>query len=132
METSVTGNSYRHAVVGMGMNINQVSFPPELAQPVSLRQITGTHHPVEDRARELCHDLENRYQQWLRGKETEMLEEYNDHLFARGKTTDLRHGGTIRSVRIRGVDRQGQLLVHTDRDEAWSFGEVDWIPGSVR
>jgi BirA family biotin operon repressor/biotin-[acetyl-CoA-carboxylase] ligase len=131
VESSILGNSYRHVVVGMGININQVVFPSDIARPVSLRQITGTRHDAEKLARELCTDLEARYQQWLGGQELEMLAEYNDHLFARGNTAELRHNGEVRRVRILGVDRQGRLLVHSDRDEAWSFGEVDWIPGTI-
>ena len=132
IESSILGNDYRHAVIGMGININQTAFPPELANPVSMRQVTGRKHPVEDLARELCGDLEARYKQWMKGEETAMLAEYNDRLYARGRMADLRHNGIVHSVRILGVDREGRLLVHTDRDEAWSFGEVDWIAGSVR
>jgi len=131
IESSILGNAYSHAVVGMGININQVVFPAELTNPVSLRQITGREHDVQELARELCRDLEHRYQQWLSGEETKMLADYNEHLYARERTADLRRGGVVWSARIRGVDRAGQLLVHTDRDESWSFGEVDWIPGSV-
>lgn len=131
IESSLTGNRYQHVVAGMGMNINQASFPADLSHPVSLRQITGRKHPVEDLARELCGQLEARYQQWMRGEEEPMMAEYNGLLFALDRTVELRYQGKVRRVRIRGVDRQGRLLVHSDRDEALVFGGVDWIPGTL-
>lgn len=131
IESSLAGNRYQYVVAGMGMNINQASFPAEISHPVSLRQITGRKHSVEDLARQLCGKLETRYQQWMRGDESGMLEAYNGQLFARGRTVKLGYHGAVRRVRILGVDRQGRLLVRSDRDEALSFGEVEWIPGSM-
>ena len=132
IESSLTGNRYQHVVVGMGMNINQTSFPSEVTTPVSLRQVTGKLHPVEDLTRELCGTLQDRYQQWTEGDEGAMFETYNRLLFARDRTVELTYHGLTRRVRILGVDRQGHLLVHSDRDEVLSFGEVEWIPGSLR
>src|SRR5437667_2750998 len=33
--------SWQWAIIGIGININQTSFPPDLHNPVSLKQITG-------------------------------------------------------------------------------------------
>jgi BirA family transcriptional regulator, biotin operon repressor / biotin---[acetyl-CoA-carboxylase] ligase len=132
IESSISGEKYRHAVVGMGININQSGFPAELVNPVSLRQITGKEHDVESMARELCNHLEHRFQQWLEGYEVNLLEVYNQRLYARGRTADFCHRGNMVTARVDGVDRQGLLLVHTDQPESWSFGDVDWIPGTLR
>jgi len=46
IENDIQGKHIENSVIGIGININQQSFPPELPNPVSLRQITGS---VQDR-----------------------------------------------------------------------------------
>src|ERR1700759_4538285 len=47
IESVVTGQTWTWAIVGIGMNLNQSSFPAEIPNAVSLNQITGvTYEPV--------------------------------------------------------------------------------------
>ena len=132
IESSLSGNRFQNVVVGMGMNINQTAFPADLPNPTSLRQITGKGYPVEELASELCADLEKRFQQWVKEGADGMHAAYNGLLYARGRSVELRYQGTTRRVLVRGVDRQGRLLVQGDREEALAFGEVEWVRGSER
>jgi BirA family biotin operon repressor/biotin-[acetyl-CoA-carboxylase] ligase len=132
IESALSGEKIRHAVVGIGININQVDFPADLPNPVSLRQITGKRHDAESLARELCHHLEYRYRQFGEEGFEKLLQEYNGHLFARGKTVQLKTGPEVRRVHVYGVDGQGRLLVGIDGQQALAFGNVEWQPGSVQ
>jgi len=49
-QQSATG-SWRWAIVGIGININQTNFPTSLINPISLRQITGQHFDIIDLAK---------------------------------------------------------------------------------
>lgn len=44
IENDLLGRKITHSVVGIGINVNQQSFPTELPNPVSLWQITGMEH----------------------------------------------------------------------------------------
>lgn len=41
IENSIQGNSIKHSIIGVGLNINQREFPTHLPNPVSLYQIIG-------------------------------------------------------------------------------------------
>src|SRR5450755_322744 len=53
IENSFRGNKWMAAIAGIGVNINQVSFPETVRNPVSLRQITGRNHDAVKMAGEL-------------------------------------------------------------------------------
>ncbi len=63
IENSFRGDQWLFAVAGTGININQVQFPDDLRNPVSLRQITGRSFSAVDLARELGDCLERRFEQ---------------------------------------------------------------------
>ncbi|MEI9808454.1 MAG: hypothetical protein WDO16_11640 [Bacteroidota bacterium] len=47
-------SGWEWAIVGIGININQTQFPPDLPNPVSLKQITGRQSGTVELAKELC------------------------------------------------------------------------------
>ena len=63
IENVFRGADWTHAVIGIGININQTVFSPELLNPVSLKQITGKTFDLMRLSRELCACLEKRYRQ---------------------------------------------------------------------
>ena len=46
IENDIEGKYITNSVIGIGINVNQQLFPPDLSNPVSLRQITGS---IQDR-----------------------------------------------------------------------------------
>jgi BirA family biotin operon repressor/biotin-[acetyl-CoA-carboxylase] ligase len=54
-------------VIGIGININQTDFDPDLPNPVSLKQITGKIHEPVELAKELCSIIEKNYQTLIAG-----------------------------------------------------------------
>lgn len=52
IENSITGDKIDYSVVGIGLNLNEQHFAPELPNPISLKQITGqSYEPLEVHAR---------------------------------------------------------------------------------
>ena len=58
---------WKWSVVGTGININQTSFPADLPNPVSLKQITGKNYEPLRLAKGLCSIIEEKYQQLIAG-----------------------------------------------------------------
>jgi BirA family transcriptional regulator, biotin operon repressor / biotin---[acetyl-CoA-carboxylase] ligase len=54
-------NTWQWAIVGIGININQTSFPADLPNPVSLKQITGKNFTPLELAKELCTAFDKRF-----------------------------------------------------------------------
>lgn len=57
-EAQCQGQKQWDVVVGLGLNLNQLQFPRELPNPISLRQITGLSYAAEELFHTLCDALE--------------------------------------------------------------------------
>lgn len=130
IENQVRGNQWMASVVGIGMNINQTSFPATVKNPVSLKQITGKNFDAVTLAKELCIYLENGYQQLKAGAFEEILKHYNSILFGRGKTMRLKNNNAAFYCTIEGVSADGELLVSGAPKDSYRFGEVEWLLGN--
>lgn len=127
IENQIRGTQWQAAVVGMGLNINQTSFPETLKNPVSLHQITGKKFDTTLLARELCVCLEIRYQQLRRGAFDALLADYNLHLYKSGETVRLKKENRAFYCRVREVNQLGELVVSEGPQESFRFGEVEWV-----
>ena len=120
-------NSWKWAITGMGININQTSFSENIRNAVSLKQITGKDWDVIELAKELCAHVQNRYSQLLTDKN--LLEEYKLHLFKKGQTVKFKKENRVFEGIVKEVTASGKLVVMASMEEQFGFGEVEWILG---
>ncbi len=129
IENSIRGSVWEHAIVGMGININQTAFPEMDRKPVSLKQVTGkTMDPLE-LAQSLAFGVRKRLDMLHINEGNQLLQEYNAHLYLKGQTGHfLKEGSTFEAV-IEEVDASGRLLLIDNNYQVQSFGagEVQWI-----
>jgi BirA family biotin operon repressor/biotin-[acetyl-CoA-carboxylase] ligase len=118
-------NSWRWAIVGMGININQTVFPEEIRDAVSLKQITGRDWDVIQLAKELCEHVMKRYEQ-VQG-ESDWLQEYNNRLYKKNQPVKFRKGNRVFEARVKEVNSLGELVLDTGIEEHFGFGEIEWI-----
>jgi biotin-(acetyl-CoA carboxylase) ligase len=111
----------------MGININQVVFADSLANPVSLKQITGSDHNVLELAQSLHRLLLKRIGEMSTHIFSKTLEEYNLHLYAKNKKARLKKNGAIIETLVKGVSESGQLVTMDAHERRYSFGEVEWL-----
>ena len=123
IENVIQGQDWRFAIVGIGLNLNQQSFPPEIPNAVSLAKITGNQHSVVDTAKLLIPFIQNRIEV-LRKNSRLILLNLNDNLYKKDKTVNLKKDNTVLNVRILNINTSGELL--TDQG-AFRLGEVEWI-----
>lgn len=50
IENTLSGSSVQHSIIGIGMNINEPQFPPDIPNAISLFQATGVPHTIEKTA----------------------------------------------------------------------------------
>lgn len=126
IENIYRASQWQFAIAGMGINLNQALFAPDLPNPVSLKQITGRDHDRIAMARELCERLDGRYRQFLQEDNT-LLKEYNLHLFRVGEQVRLKKENVVFETVIIGVSDMGQLITKDAIERRFNFGEVQWI-----
>jgi BirA family transcriptional regulator, biotin operon repressor / biotin---[acetyl-CoA-carboxylase] ligase len=122
---SATGN-WQWAVAGIGININQVSFPPELKNAVSLAQITGKKFNTAELARELCEVLESNYKLLCNNGFDRIYELYLDQLYKKGQTVRFKKNNRIFEALVKTVSSYGTLIVQHAMEEEFTSGEIEW------
>jgi BirA family transcriptional regulator, biotin operon repressor / biotin---[acetyl-CoA-carboxylase] ligase len=127
IENHIKGDQWLFAIAGMGININQVEFPPTSRPPVSLGQITGRRYNAVELARELGTCLENRFSGLETGGVQAMVEAYNGVLYRQGQEVRLKKDNAVFATRVERVSPQGELLTRDVLDRRFTFGEVEWI-----
>ncbi len=122
-----TSDQWQWAIIGIGINVNQVVFPPELLNPVSLKQITGKDHNVIDLTRELCGFIIKSFRKLIDEDFSGTYDRYVEHLYKRNKTVRLKKGNRVFEAMIKTVSLDGKLVVQHRIEEEFDFGEVEWV-----
>lgn len=128
IENVIQGKKWNYSIVGVGININQTFFSPDLPNPVSLKQITGKTFDTTELAKELCSCIEERWQQLVYKNEHDLLlAEYEEKLFKLHEKVSFKVSEATIEAKIMGVNSSGQLLINTGEISAINFGAVEWI-----
>lgn len=128
IENWVNGSKWLYAVVGIGLNINQLVFPEAPNKAVSLLQITGKKHDPVELARLLCTLINQRWQQLITGVAHNLHAAYQQHLFKKDKEVVLKTKGQVLQAKILGVSTTGGLnILSPDGPMTLVSGEVEWI-----
>ncbi len=116
IQNTLSGTKIQHTVIGLGININQTTFPPSLPNPTSLALATGKDDYVLDELRQtLFSCLESRYLQ-LKANQWERLNDaYHQVLYKLNEIHFFQsaEGALFKGI-ITGVTEQGLLKVDTD------------------
>lgn len=131
IENSISGTGdWNWAIVGIGININQVFFSPGLPNPVSLRQITGQNFDPCTLARELCSFLDAAYRRLCTDGFPVIYQDYLAQLYKIGEPVKLKKENRVFEALVKRVTPDGRLLVQHAIEEEFNFGEVEWVIGS--
>lgn len=127
IENQMKSGRWSHAVVGIGINMNQHSFPGHLPNPVSLYMISHKRYNCLQESKQICDFLEKRWQQLLSGDWLKILKDYNKLLYGRDLVCRIKKDSAVIPCLIRSVNEQGQLIAGENYEWAFEFGEVSWV-----
>jgi len=130
IENDIQGKHIENSVIGIGINVNQQIFPPELPNPVSLRQITGSELDREYILDLFMREFFQLYREFQHG-ETEVIEdEYMLDLYRVNDYYWFEDGeGKFQAV-IEDVLPSGHLILRTlesDEVRKYTFKEVSFV-----
>ena len=143
IENAYRGKEWQWAVIGIGLNVNQVLFPDLARPPVSLKQISGRDFDAVVLAKELCVLLEERWQALLNEGAEPTMARYQEHLLGRGRSVRLRRGDDVFDTELFGVLPDGRLRTsgatragsaasgetpaHGVAETLFFVGDVEWV-----
>jgi BirA family biotin operon repressor/biotin-[acetyl-CoA-carboxylase] ligase len=121
VETIFKGSQKNHAIIGIGLNVNQTDFI-HAPRAISLKQITGN---VQDLDKLLLSFL-NHFKQ-LYHNPTALDAMYMKHFYKLDKLVSYTINGHKVQATVRGVDDDGKLLLEYDGVlSSYELKEVAW------
>ena len=125
IENTLCGDSLTASVIGIGLNVNQKEFPPQLLNPVSMAMLTGREYDLKDLLPKLCRFLKRRLGHY------DNAEEYVSRLYRVGTFNEYVVCSTGASIRARivGVTDRGLLCLETEKGERleFAFKEISYV-----
>ncbi|MBS1730705.1 MAG: biotin--[acetyl-CoA-carboxylase] ligase [Bacteroidetes bacterium] len=126
VENIFRGLHWNYAIVGIGMNINQVQFDPAIPNPVSLKQITQNTYQPALLARDLCMYLNDAYE-LLSVNEKAVIEAYNKVLYLKNERATFKLNSEQITCTIQEVDKFGKLYIQHPVYDFLEFDTVQWV-----
>jgi BirA family biotin operon repressor/biotin-[acetyl-CoA-carboxylase] ligase len=121
IENGIMEGLLTHAIIGVGLNVNQVVFPEYPLRATSLAFEKPDRYDPFRMAGELVARIMKRYAQLKEGTGSLQQEEYLTHLFRLNKPARFVSGNRIFTGLIRGINEFGELLVEED-DHIMTYG----------
>jgi BirA family biotin operon repressor/biotin-[acetyl-CoA-carboxylase] ligase len=126
IENVLRGNTWSYSIIGLGLNVLQAEFPPELPHAVSLYQISGVRYPLIP----LMHEIRNKILDTLyfQLNPIAILKSYNDFLYRRNVRQRFTDHKREWEATVLEVKSDGSLLVLTEQGiAAYQHGHVHWV-----
>lgn len=129
IQSSINQTQLIHAIVGIGININQETFASDAPNPISLKQILSEEVPLELVLNKLCASLEKRYLQIRGGDHDAVRKAYLSHLYYYMEDRIYsRPDGSLFEGRIVDVLPNGKLVINHEKGvEVFSMKEIQFI-----
>ena len=128
VENGLDGKNVGTSIIGIGLNLNQESFSPDLPNPVSLCQVTGRKIRPEEALERLCTVMQQSLDTLF--DTAGLRKPYLDVLYRMGQEAtwkDPSSGSTFKGT-ISGIHEDGRLLLKTEGQiKAFGFKEIEYI-----
>jgi BirA family transcriptional regulator, biotin operon repressor / biotin---[acetyl-CoA-carboxylase] ligase len=111
IDNAIRGHQIQNSIVGIGININQVEFPPALLNPISLKFISGKELSVAACFSILCNEIEKQYLRLKAGHDKEINQEYHSSLYRLNKFSWFMDVSGSFEGMITDVDEEGRLCI---------------------
>ncbi|MFV0506955.1 MAG: biotin--[acetyl-CoA-carboxylase] ligase [Bacteroidales bacterium] len=131
IENTINGANISKSIIGIGLNVNQVSFSKNIPNPTSICSSSGTKVPIDEVLSQLMENM-NYFYTALVNKEYKHLKHcYLAKLYRNGETHEFidNTNNTRFSGKIIGINDIGQLQIldKLNKCREFNFKEVEFI-----
>jgi len=127
IENSICGAQIM-SIIGIGININQITFPDMNIKPTSLKLLTNKTFDLKEILNEFLSIFKEKIS--VLSKDIGFINDsYNSQLFRRGEWYDYNFKNVCIKAKIIEVDADGLLILETGQGEKLSFkhGEIKYV-----
>jgi len=128
IENTLTGSTIKAAVIGIGLNVNQLEFAENISQrATSVIQILQTETFLMDIMEKIFIFMEKYYLILRAGKYSILQNDYLGKLYNFGISALYQNNGAIFEGKISGVEENGRLEVDTIEGlKSFNFKEIEF------
>ena len=128
IENVLRGNNLKYAIVGIGINVNQLTFPSTIKNVTSLKEILHRDYHKIDLLSQLCKSIEQRYLQLRSGNYHSIEAEYLSNLYKLNELHTFKIEGKEEVGVISGIDEFGCLQIRMGGElRTFDFKEVAFV-----
>ena len=128
IENLVQGEQIKNSVIGIGLNINQDTFPLDLPHAVSLKQILHKDYDLKFLLSEICKNIEIAYLSLMAGRFEPLRKAYLERLYWLNEEKKFRVNGLIFSGQITNVKNNGLLVINDGTQETeYNLKEIEFL-----
>ena len=125
IENTLKGPLLAASVIGIGLNVNQKDFPPQLMNPVSMSKLTGKEYDIKEELPKLCRFLQSRLSNY------DNADEYASRLYRFGLFNEyvVCSSGESICAKIVSVSNSGLICLETNKGERFEFAfkEISYV-----
>ena len=124
IENALAGNRVQHSIIGIGMNVNEESFPSDIPNAISLHLLTGEKYNVQDIALTIRHHV----MAMLESLTPSWKAIYDQFIFGKDKHYTFLSGDQTFNASVIGISDEGHLRLLTEEGQSKLFAnhEVKW------
>lgn len=129
IENIISGQSFKSSIIGIGLNVNQQHFQPELKdRATSIYQILHKDVNLDELLAVICSQIESQYLKLKSNTNLLLRDEYLKRLYRFGCPSNFRHNGQVFEGSITGLTELGMLVIESGgKEQAYNFKEVEFI-----
>ena len=128
IENTLTGNSFKSSVIGIGLNVNQSEFSESISErATSVIQILQRDVPLIDIMEKIFIFMEKYYLILRAGKYSILQNDYLARLYNYQVSALYKYNGEVFEGIIKGVEDNGRLKVDTEKGlKVFNFKEIEF------
>ncbi|MBU3012920.1 biotin--[acetyl-CoA-carboxylase] ligase [Polaribacter vadi] len=130
IENNIRKNKIYSSIIGLGLNVNQESYPDYLEKASSLKMITNINYNLDDLLLELINYLKERVNQLNLKNYRKLESDYLNVLYKKETPSMFKDkNGVLFMGKITGISSFGNLLVEVEDETIKEFGikEISFV-----
>ncbi len=129
IETVIQGDQLVHAIVGIGLNVNQTVFHSDAPNPISLLMIMNKEFDLDLCFFDLLECIEFRYLQLKQNRNEDINQNYINQLFLYRQPAKYCTKDEVFVATIIGVSEEGMLILEKENGDIKKFGfkEIEYV-----
>jgi BirA family biotin operon repressor/biotin-[acetyl-CoA-carboxylase] ligase len=129
IENLIQGQQIKNAIIGIGLNINQNSFPADTGNATSLKQILHKDYDLRALLSDICSHIEAWYLKLRAGKKETVRIAYLERLYWLNQQKMFKSNKGIFAGVITNVKSNGLLVIENDKGHELEFSlkEIEFL-----